>query len=346
MIEQTQAQQTQAQAPKRPASSVPLLVGGAFFAGIAAFLGWGVWEATHPAPVPLQGMVDARTISVSAKVPGRLAELKVREGDVLKAGDTVAVIAIPEIEAKLVQVKAQERAAQAREDLANTGARVQEKDAARADWERAKAALTLASKTYERVDALYREGLIPAQRHDEATAQLAAARKVTEAAAAKLSAVDEGARVEDKTAAKALVDQARGGVSEVSSLASESIVKAPAAGEVTRIVMEEGEVAPAGFPLVLVTDLRQVGRLQHPRGRASGRRGGHGPQGLHPRRQPHGRPQGQLDQSSRRVRSLACDASVDGLRPAHVRGARSSRRRASRPASWHDRHRRALSGTP
>lgn len=200
-------------------------------------------------------MVDARTISVSAKVPGRLAELKVREGDVLKAGDTVAVIAIPEIEAKLVQVKAQERAAQAREDLANTGARVQEKDAARADWERAKAALTLASKTYERVDALYREGLIPAQRHDEATAQLAAARKVTEAAAAKLSAVDEGARVEDKTAAKALVDQARGGVSEVSSLASESIVKAPAAGEVTRIVMEEGEVAPAGFPLVLVTDL-------------------------------------------------------------------------------------------
>ena len=255
MIEQTQAQQTQAQAPKRPASSVPLLVCGAFFAGIAAFLGWGVWEATHPAPVPLQGMVDARTISVSAKVPGRLAELKVREGDVLKAGDTVAVIAIPEIEAKLVQVKAQERAAQAREDLANTGARVQEKDAARADWERAKAALTLASKTYERVDALYREGLIPAQRHDEATAQLAAARKVTEAAAAKLSAVDEGARVEDKTAAKALVDQARGGVSEVSSLASESIVKAPAAGEVTRIVMEEGEVAPAGFPLVLVTDL-------------------------------------------------------------------------------------------
>lgn len=255
MTEQTQAQQTQAQAPRRSASSVPLLVGGAFFAGIAAFLGWGVWEATHPAPVPLQGMVDARTISVSAKVPGRLAELQVREGDVLKAGDTVAVIAIPEIEAKLAQVKAQERAAQAREDLANTGARVQEKDAARADWERAKAALALASKTYERVDALYREGLIPAQRHDEATAQLAAARKVTEAAAAKLSAVDEGARVEDKAAAKALVDQARGGVSEVSSLASESIVKTPAAGEVTRIVMEEGEVAPAGFPLVLVTDL-------------------------------------------------------------------------------------------
>ncbi len=248
-------EQTQVPAPKRTVSSVPLLVGGAFFAGIAAFLGWGVWEATHPAPVPLQGMVDARTISVSAKVPGRLAELKVREGDVLKAGDTVAVIAIPEIEAKLAQVKAQERAAQAREDMANTGARVQEKEAARADLERAKAGLALAAKTYSRVDALYKEGLIAAQRHDEATAQLAAARKLTEAAAAKLSAVDEGARIEDKAAARALVEQAQGGVSEVTSLASESIVKTPAAGEVTRIVMEEGEVAPAGFPLVLVTDL-------------------------------------------------------------------------------------------
>ena len=248
-------EKTQVQAPKRTASSGPRLVGGTFFAGIAAFLGWGVWEATHPAPVPLQGMVDARTISVSAKVPGRLAELKVREGDVLKAGDTVAVIAIPEIEAKLAQVKAQERAAQAREDMANTGARVQEKEAARADLERAKAGLALAAKTYSRVNALYKEGLIAAQRHDEATAQLAAARKLAEAAAAKLSAVDEGARVEDKAAARALVEQAQGGVSEVTSLASESIVKTPAAGEVTRIVMEEGEVAPAGFPLVLVTDL-------------------------------------------------------------------------------------------
>ncbi len=321
-------------------------MGCAFFAGIAAFLGWGVWEATHPAPVPLQGMVDARTISVSAKVPGRLAELKVREGDVLKAGDTVAVIAIPEIEAKLVQVKAQERAAQAREDLANTGARVQEKDAARADWERAKAALTLASKTYERVDALYREGLIPAQRHDEATAQLAAARKVTEAAAAKLSAVDEGARVEDKTAAKALVDQARGGVSEVSSLASESIVKAPAAGEVTRIVMEEGEVAPAGF-----------------RSCSSPTSATSGSSSTSARTSFRASRWARSSRASSPAVNRTVDLKVNWINPrgeyAVWRATRQStattcarsrcalvRRRASRPASWHDRHRRALSGTP
>lgn len=239
---------------KQP-SSLPLIIGGTFFLGIAGFLGWGMWEATHPTPVPLQGMVDARTISVSAKIPGRLSAVNVKEGDLVKVGDSVATIAIPEIEAKLQQVEAQKAAAQAREELAMTGARVQEKEAARADWERARAAMVLAQKTYDRVNALYKEGLIAAQRHDEALAQLTAAKKLTMAAAAKMSAIDEGARIEDKAAAKALVAQAQGGVNEVTSLASESDVKSPVNGEVTRIVMEEGEIAPAGFPLVLVTDL-------------------------------------------------------------------------------------------
>ena len=239
---------------KQP-SSLPLIIGGTFFLGIAGFLGWGMWEATHPTPVPLQGMVDARTISVSAKIPGRLSAVNVKEGDLVKVGDSVATIAIPEIEAKLQQVEAQKAAAKAREELAMTGARVQEKEAARADWGRARAAMVLAQKTYDRVNALYKEGLIAAQRHDEALAQLTAAKKLTVAAAAKMSAIDEGARIEDKAAAKALVAQAQGGVNEVTSLASESDVKSPVNGEVTRIVMEEGEIAPAGFPLVLVTDL-------------------------------------------------------------------------------------------
>ncbi len=240
--------------PSMPAKT-PLIVGGVICLGVAVFLGWGTWKATHPAPVPLQGMVDARTVSVSAKIPGRLEALVVREGDKIEAGSVVARIAIPELEAKLSQVKALEAAAQAREDMAMTGARVQEKEAARADLERARAGLTLAQNSYNRVHALFKEGLISAQKHDEVTAQLTAARKLVAAAAAKVSAVNEGARVEDKAAAKALVAQAQGGVTEVSSLASEAEVKSPVAGEVTRIVMEAGEIAPAGFPIVQITDL-------------------------------------------------------------------------------------------
>ncbi len=236
-------------------SKTPLVIGSVVTLGILGFIGWGIWQSLHPAPVPLQGMVDATTVSVSAKIPGRLVRLNVHEGDVVKPGDLVAEIAIPEISAKLAQVRAQEQAAQAKEDMANTGARIQEKEAAEADYERARAALTLAQKSFNRVDALYREGLISAQRHDEVSAQLAAAREITTAAAAKLSAVREGARKEEKAAAKALVAQAAGGVSEVESLAGEGLVKSPVAGEVTRLVMQTGEVIPAGFPIIMLTDL-------------------------------------------------------------------------------------------
>lgn len=240
---------------ERTPSKAPLVIGSVVTVGILGFIGWGIWQSLHPAPVPLQGMVDATTVSVSAKIPGRLTKIYLKEGDMVKPGDLVADIAIPEISAKLKQVKAQEAAAQAKEDMAQTGARVQEKEAAEADYERARAALALAQKSFNRVDALYKEGLISAQRHDEVTAQLQAARELTTAAAAKLSAVREGARKEEKAAAKALVAQAAGGVSEVESLASESQVKSPVAGEVTRIVMQTGEVTPAGFPIVMVTDL-------------------------------------------------------------------------------------------
>ncbi len=246
---------TTKQTEEREPSKAPLVVGSVVTVGILGFIGWGIWQSLNPAPVPLQGMVDATTISVAAKIPGRISQIYLKEGDMVKPGDLVAEIGIPEISAKLEQVKAQEAAAQAKEDMAQTGARVQEKEAAAADYERARAGLALAQKSFNRVDALYKEGLVSAQRHDEVSAQLAAARELTTAAAAKLSAVREGARKEEKAAAKALVAQAAGGVSEVESLANESALKSPVAGEVTRVVMKAGEVAPAGFPIVMVTDL-------------------------------------------------------------------------------------------
>lgn len=63
-----------------------------------------------------------------------------------------------------------------------------------------------------------------------------------------------GAREDEKAAADALSRQAAEGVAEVSSLASEAQLKAPRAGEVSRIVLHAGEVTPAGFPLVTLLD--------------------------------------------------------------------------------------------
>ena len=246
--------QNQTESPSR----LPLAVGLLATAAILAIVGKGWWDAEHPAVPPLVGTMDAKTLSVSAKVPGRVADLAVAEGSLVKAGEVVATIAIPEVEAKLEQVRAVERAALARASLADEGARSQQIDAARADLSRARAARDLARKSWQRIDSLYKDGLLPAQRHDEMRAQLRNAEETVKAAEAQLSALEEGARRQEKEAAHALAEQARGGVTEVTSLASEKDVRSPVSGEVTRVVMEPGEIAPAGFPIVLVTDLAHV----------------------------------------------------------------------------------------
>lgn len=227
----TTSQQTAAPAPKhdsRPSASsiLPAVFGGAVLLGAFGFIGWGIWQAMHPAPVPLQGLMDATTVSVAAKVPGRLAAVTVKEGDQVAAGDAVARLTLPEIEAKVAQAKALHEAAAAKADMAQEGARTEELDAARADLARARAGEHLARVTNTRVAALFKDGLVSTQKRDEAAAQL-----------------------------KASSELAAGGVAEASSLAGEAEVRTPASGEVTRVVMHAGEVVPAGFPVVLVTDL-------------------------------------------------------------------------------------------
>ena len=171
----TTSQQPAAPAPKhdsRPSASsiLPAVFGGAVLLGAFGFIGWGIWQAMHPAPVPLQGLMDATTVSVAAKVPGRLAAVTVKEGDQVAAGDAVARLTLPEIEAKVAQAKALHEAAAAKADMAQEGARTEELDAARADLARARAGEHLARVTNTRVAALFKDGLVSTQKRDEAAA--------------------------------------------------------------------------------------------------------------------------------------------------------------------------------
>ena len=204
-------------------------------AGLLAFIGIGLWKAATPAPTPLQGQVDARTIEVAPKIPGRIEKVLVKEGDTVEAGAVMVKISIPEISAKLGQVTAQEQAAQAKARLVEEGARKEKIREAKSMYESTQGALKLAEKTFSRVNALYKEGLVSAQKFDEAKAALDNARGLARAA-------------------QTLARQAASGVAEVQSLASESLVRAPRQGEVTRVVLHEGEVTPAGFPLVTLLD--------------------------------------------------------------------------------------------
>lgn len=232
----------------------PVLLSAAAVACLLV-LGVGFWMGTHPSEEPLYGIMQAKTVDVAAKVTGRVETLPVHEGDTVSAGQLLMTLDIPEVEAKLKEVEALKSAATARQSLVDEGARPQEIRAAKAQMQRAQAGQELAQKTFNRVHALYREGLISKQKHDEALAQKKSADELLAAAKEQYDIALTGARTQEKQAATALTAQATGGVEQVESLVKEKNVTSPIASEISRIYVEIGEVAAAGLPLATLVDL-------------------------------------------------------------------------------------------
>lgn len=232
----------------------PVLLSAAAVACLVV-LGVGFWMGTHPTEEPLYGVMQAKTVDVAAKVTGRVETLPVHEGDTVSAGQLLMTLDIPEVEAKLKEVEALKSAASARQSLVDEGARPQEIRAAKAQMQRAQAGQELAQKTFNRVHALYCEGLISKQKHDEALAQKKSADELLAAAKEQYDIALTGARTQEKQAATALTAQATGGVEQVQSLVKEKNVTSPIASEISRIYVEIGEVAAAGLPLATLVDL-------------------------------------------------------------------------------------------
>ena len=178
--------------------------------------------ATKPKDKYLQGQMEARRVLVAGKVPGRIEKLLVREGQTVKKNALVAVINSPEIEAKKMQAQGALGAAKAQANKAKNGARSEDVKALKAMAERAQDAANLAKNTYERVQKLYNEGVLPLQKRDEAETQMKASQGAADAARAQYEMALAGARDEDKEAAEALVKQAEGANAEVNAYLEET----------------------------------------------------------------------------------------------------------------------------
>ena len=206
----------------------------------------------------LQGEVEVTEYRVSSKVPARLKELRVAEGDFVRRGDTLALLSAPEVEAKLAQARAAEAAAAAQEEKAEKGAREEQKRAAFELWNKARAGLEIAQKSHRRVKALYEAGVTTAQKFDEASAQLAAAEASERAARSQYDMARNGAEREDKAAARALTRRAAGAVSEVTAYVGETVLTAAHDGEVSEIFPVEGELVGAGAPVMNVARMDRM----------------------------------------------------------------------------------------
>ncbi len=206
---------------------------------------------TKHTPMLIQGTVECTTYKASSKVPGRIDCMKVSQGERVEKGQLLYVLSTPELDAKLQQAEAVKSAASALDAAAVAGARTQQIEAAQNMWEKAQAGLELARKTYERVKNLYDQGVVPAQKLDEASANYEAMKATAQAAKAQYTMARDGAR---KEAAAAKVRQAEGAVNEVESYINDAMVYSPVTGEVSTIIAEQGELVGSGYPVVAILD--------------------------------------------------------------------------------------------
>lgn len=236
----------------RPVKNVAL---GVAAAAVVALLAYGFWQASQPAPEVFQGQMEAHETDIAPKVTARIAEVRVQEGDQVQVGSTLMRTNSPEVSAKLAQATGAQQAAQALSDKAQNGARPQEIEMARLQWQRAQSAAELAEVSYKRVAGLAKDGLVADQKRDEAYANFSTSRDQALAAKAQYELARAGARAEDKAAAKAQVQQVSGVVAEVQAAQDETALKSPVAGEVAKVLAKVGELSAQGVAVVTVVDL-------------------------------------------------------------------------------------------
>lgn len=200
----------------------------------------------------IQGQVEATAIKISGKLPGRVEVFYVREGDSVKEGDTLVHIHSSVVEAKLQQAQAMTTAAKAQNRKVDAGARTQIIQSARDLWLQAQAAREIAQKTYNRMESLYAQGVVSAQKRDEAQAAYKAAQAAEDAAWNQYNLAQSGAQQEDKQSSAAMVTAAQGGEKEVEAILQDQYLLSPCNGIVDEIYPQQGELVALGAPIMSV----------------------------------------------------------------------------------------------
>jgi len=200
----------------------------------------------------IQGEAEITEVRISSKVPGRILRYMVEEGDIVKRGDTLAILSAPDITAKLSQATAAEQGAAAQNQKAIKGARAEQIQAAYEMWQKAIAGVDIAKKSFDRVQNLYSQGVMTAQKRDEAEANYKAMVATERAAKSQYDMAKNGAELEDKMAAQAMLERAKGAVAEVDSYITETYLISPVDGEISEKFPNEGELVGSGAPILNV----------------------------------------------------------------------------------------------
>ena len=222
---------------------------------IVAFIGFLTLERDDDT---IQGEIEVSEYRVSCKLPGRVVEIRVKEGDYVHAGDTLAVLEVPEVDAQRRVAQATGEATKAIQDLTDAGARKEQIQGAFELYQQAMAASEIARKTYTRMQNLYDEGVISGQKHDEAFAAFKATEAQVKAAKSQYDMARNGAREQEKRVVASHVKAAQGAVDVVSSLLKETVQVAQVDGEVSEIYPKVGELVGLGSPIMSISVMKDM----------------------------------------------------------------------------------------
>lgn len=222
---------------------------------IVAVIGFFTLDRT---PETIQGEMEADEYRVSSKLPGRVVSIRVKEGDYVHVGDTLAIIEAPEVNAQERVAQATAGATSALSDLAEAPSRKEAVEASYQVYQQALAAEGIAEKTYGRMERLYAEGVSTGQKRDEAKAAYDAAKAATKTAKSNWELAKSGARKEEKEAARKQAEAAKQAVGVVSSLIKETVQVATQEGIVTDVYPKEGELLGLGSPIMTISMVKDM----------------------------------------------------------------------------------------
>lgn len=214
---------------------------------------------TLVATVTAGGSVEAfEDVSITAKIPGRVAQVYAREGEGVRAGQVLARLETAEISAQVRQAEAALDATRARLAMLEQGARPQERAQVEATVAQAAANFESAKANYARMQALYESGAVSKAQLDAAALQRDVAQAQLDAVRQQQSLVRTGPRPEETAMARAQVAQAQAAVQLARLQIANSAIASPLRGVVTRRAIDPGEMAAPGVMLFSVAQIDAV----------------------------------------------------------------------------------------
>lgn len=197
----------------------------------------------------LQGKVENEQIAVVSKIPGKIIKILVKEGDLVQKGDTLAVLDIPEVDAKKSQAEGAVVSAKAQYSMALKGATDNQIKQLEAKKMGLKEQYEFAQKSINRLSSMLKDSLISQQTFDETFAKYQGAQAQYNAVLAEIDEARKGARIEQQTMALGQQDRAYGALQEVESANKERYVIAPQDMSIETITLNLGELALPGYTL-------------------------------------------------------------------------------------------------